>query len=245
MENKMRLQKYLSQQWVCSRRKAEEYIDAGEVFVNGEKAHIWMSITPWKDIIKLWDKAIEAQENYVYYKIHKPRWIETTCAQTGWKSIIDIIDISQRVFPIGRLDKDSTGLMLLTNDGRLTNYLTHPRYEHEKEYIVETFWPISDESLKKMSRGVLVLWKWTKKCKIDRQWSGRFSIILTEGRNRQIRRMVESVWQKVKKLHRVRIGDIFISDLELWQYKKLSSKEERSIQAIIQAHTIWEGALHE
>ncbi len=139
----------------------------------------------------LWKGAELSQQNYVYYKYNKPRGIETTCAQKWWESIIDVVNVPERIFPVGRLDKETTGLILLTNDGRITNNLTHPRYGHEKEYIVETFGLIDDEQLKKMSRGVIVLWKWTKKCKIDRLAAGKFSIVLTEWRNRQIRRMVE------------------------------------------------------
>ncbi len=229
----MRLQKYMSMKGICSRRKAEEYIQNGEVFVNGKKAELGMSVIEGVDTVELWKTAIVSQQNLVYYKMYKPRWIETTCAQRWWKSLLDIVDIPERVFPIGRLDKDSTGLILLTNDGRLTNYLTHPRYEHEKEYRVETFGPISDEALRHMSRWVYILWRWTKKCKITRIASWKFSIILKEWRNRQIRRMVEAVWWKVKRLHRTRIGNIFIENLESGVYQKLSYKEEVSLQELI------------
>lgn len=225
----MKLQKYMSQAGICSRRKAEEYIAAGSVLVNGKVAHIWQIIDSEKDSVTLGKWAELEQQKYVYYKINKPRGIETTCAQKWGKSIIDIINTPERVFPVGRLDKDTTGLILLTNDGRITNYLTHPRYEHEKEYVVETFWPIDDDALKKMSRWVMILWKWTKKCKVDRIAAGKFSIVLTEGRNRQIRRMVESVDSKVKKLKRVRIENIFLDKLREGEIKHLSKWEKTEL----------------
>lgn len=222
---KLRLQKYMSAAWICSRRKAEEYIEKWQVLVNGEVATIWMSIDPDVDEVTLWNSAKLEQQKYVYYKFNKPRGIETTCAQKDGQSIIDIINVKQRVFPVWRLDKDTTGLILLTNDGRITNYLTHPRFWHEKQYVVETFGPISDEALKKMSRGIMVLWKWTKKCKVERIAAGKFSITLTEWRNRQIRRMVDAVWSRVKKLKRIRIENIFLDSLSEWQIKHLSKKE--------------------
>jgi 23S rRNA pseudouridine2605 synthase len=225
MPEKIRLQKYLSQAWICSRRKGEEYIEKWLIKVNGEIATIGMSIDPTVDKVELAEAQIKASEKLVYYKLNKPRGIVTTCAQHDERSILDIVDIPERVFPIGRLDKDTTGLILLTNDGRLANYLMHPKYEHKKEYIVETFWPISDDELQRMSEGVFILWKLTNKSPITRYSSGSFSIILTEGRNRQIRRMVESVSHKVKKLKRIRIENIELWDLPIGRYVSLTKKE--------------------
>jgi 23S rRNA pseudouridine2605 synthase/23S rRNA pseudouridine2604 synthase len=222
---KLRLHKYLSQAWIASRRKAEEYISAWLVKVNWKVATIWVSIDPETDKVELEKEVVRQQEKFVYYKLNKPRWIVTTCAQNWEKNIVDIIDIKERIFPIWRLDKDTLWLILLTNDGRLANYLMHPRYEHEKEYIVETFWSISDEQLEKMRNGLFILWSYTKKAKIDRISSGRFSIIITEWRNRQIRRMVEKVGSKVKKLKRIRIENINLGNLDIWEYKHLTKKE--------------------
>jgi 23S rRNA pseudouridine2605 synthase/23S rRNA pseudouridine2604 synthase len=226
---KMRLQKYMSQAWICSRRKAEDFIWRGLVKVNGIVATIWMQVEWWIDTVELEGQAVEEQKKQVYYKINKPRGIITTCAEHGDQNIIDIVDIKERVFPIGRLDKESDGLIILTNDGRITNYLIHPRYEHEKEYLVETFWPIDDESLKKMSRGMLVLGSYTKKARITRVSSWKFTIILTEWKNRQIRRMVEWVWAQVKKLKRIRIENIELWNLEPGEYKPLSKKEKDTL----------------
>jgi len=222
---KMRLQKYMSQAWISSRRKAEEYIEKWLVKVNGQIAKIGESIYPWLDEVILLDKAIEEQKNFVYYKLNKPRWIETTCAQNNEKNIVDIMDIKERVFPIWRLDKETTWLILMTNDGRLANFLMHPRYEHSKEYIVETFGSISDNQLESMRHWLFILWKMTNEATIKRISSGTFSITITEWRNRQIRRMVEKVWSRVKKLKRIRIENIHLWKLDFWEYKNLSKSE--------------------
>ena len=225
----MRLQKYMSESWICSRRKAEEYIVSWLVKINWKTADLWQSINPEIDEIKFLDQVIEEQKKFVYYKINKPRGIETTCAQNWKSSIMDIIDTKERVFPVWRLDKDTIWLLILTNDGRLANYLMHPKYEHEKEYVVETFWPISDNQLEDLEEGIFILWKKTKKAIIRRISSWKFSIIITEWRNRQIRRMAEKIWAKVKKLKRIRIENIEIWNLNLWEYKKLSHKEKNTL----------------
>lgn len=225
MEN-LRIQKYLSQSWICSRRKAEEYIKEWLIKINWKIAEIWESINPEVDKIEFLNKAIIDQKNQVYYKLNKPRWIETTCAQHNEKNIIDIIDIKERVFPIWRLDKETTGLILLTNDWRLANFLMHPKYEHEKEYVVETFWSISDEQLDTMRKWIFILWSYTKEAEIKRISAWKFSIIITEWRNRQIRRMVENVWSRVKKLKRIRIENILLWTLKSWEYKQLSKFEK-------------------
>lgn len=158
----------------------------------------------------------------------------TTCRQDGETGILDIVDIPERVFPIGRLDKDSTGLIILTSDGRLSNVLMHPRYEHEKEYVVETFGPITDRELAKMAAGIKILGRMTKSTTITRMGSGRFSIVLKEGRNRQIRRMVEAVGHTVKRLHRVRVEHITLGDLEPGEYRPLTSTEYQGLMALVE-----------
>lgn len=229
MAETMRLQKYMSQAGICSRRKAEEYIAAGEVLVNGEVAQIGQSVDPDLDKVELGNKAITEQKNFVYYKIHKPRWIETTCAQIEGQAIVDLMDVPERVFPVGRLDKESTGLILMTNDGRMTNYLTHPKYEHEKEYVVEVFGPITDRQLEAMSEGMFILGSQTKEAWVKRISSWTFSIILTEGKNRQIRRMVEKLGGKVKKLKRIRVENIELWKMPVWEYKHLSQWEKNEL----------------
>ncbi len=250
----MKLQKFLSQSWVCSRRKAEEYIERGLVFVNEEKAHIGQVIDPEVDKVRIWDEIVKEQNALVYYIFNKPRDIVTTClsGQEGEKGIMDVINVPERVFPIGRLDKETTGLILLTNDGRLSNYLIHPRYEHEKEYIVEVYGKIDDESLEQMRKWVKIELKengsrkriirniaWvdkeitktyrTRPCDITRLSSSKFSIILREGKNRQIRRMVEAVEYDIKKLKRVRIENILLGDLSEGELRKMTETERREL----------------
>jgi 23S rRNA pseudouridine2605 synthase/23S rRNA pseudouridine2604 synthase len=227
----IRLQKYLSQAWICSRRKAEEYIAEWLVSVNWEIAQIWQKVIDWKDKVELLDKAIKMQKEFVYYKYNKPRGVVTTMASRWELAIVDILDIKERIFPIWRLDKDTTGLILLTTDGRLANFLMHPKYEHQKEYMVKTYGPITDESLDIMRKWVYMLWRMTKECKIERLSTGLFSITLTEWRNRQIRRMVESIWGEVKWLKRIRVENIFLDTLEEGKYKHLSKWEKNELFA--------------
>lgn len=238
MSEKMKLQKYMWQAWICSRRKAEVYIEQGLVKVNWNTAHIGQIINPDIDKIEILDKIIEDQKKLVYYKLNKPRWIVTTCAENGDKNIIDIVDIKERIFPIWRLDKETTGLILLTNDWRLTNYLIHPRYEHEKEYIVETFWAIDDEALDKMRDWLYILDSKTKPAEITRLSAWKFSIILKEGKNRQIRRMVEKVNSRVKKLKRIRIENIKLWNLDYGQYRQLSKKELTDLFSILKLENL-------
>ncbi len=250
----MKLQKYLAHAWVCSRRKAEEYIEKWLVSVNGETAHIGQVIDPEKDIVKVDDQVISEQENLVYYIFNKPRGIVTTClsGKDDEKWILDIVSFPERVFPVGRLDKETTGLILLTNDWRLSNYLIHPRYEHEKEYVVEVYGKIEESALNKMRTGVKIELKdngsrkkiirridgedktitrtyRTRPCDITRLSSSKFSIILREGKNRQIRRMVEVVGYDVKRLKRVRIENIFLGELGEGEYRKLSASEKKEL----------------
>lgn len=250
----MKLQKYLAHAWVCSRRKAEEYIEKGMVTVNDIVAHIGQVIDPEKDIVKVDDTVIEDQENLVYYVFNKPRDIVTTClsGKDDEKGILDVVDIPERVFPVGRLDKETTWLIILTNDGRLSNYLMHPRYEHEKEYIVEVYGKIDDEALEKMRNGVKIELKdngsrsriirridgkdtiitkkyTTKPCDIIRLSSSKFSITIREWKNRQIRRMVAAVGYDVKRLKRIRVENIMLWDLVEGQWRKFTASEKKGV----------------
>ncbi len=250
----MKLQKYLAHAWVCSRRKAEEYIEKWLVTVNDVVAHIGQVIDPEKDIVKVDDKVIEDEENLVYYAFNKPRDIVTTClsGKDDEKGILDIVSFPERVFPIGRLDKETTGLIILTNDGRLSNYLMHPKYEHAKEYLVEVYGKIEDEALDRMRKGVKIELKdngsrkriirrvgWTDQiitkryttqpCELERLSSSKFAIVLREGKNRQIRRMVEAVDSQVKRLKRIRVENILLWDLLEWEYRKISQGEKKEL----------------
>ncbi len=243
----MKLQKYLAHAGLCSRRKAEEYIADGLVMVNGETAHIGQVIDPEKDEISINNQVIKDQEKLVYYIFNKPRGIVTTClsGHPDEKGIMDVVDFPERVFPIGRLDKETTGLILLTNDGRLSNFLIHPRYEHQKEYLVEVYGKIEDEALEKMRRGVKIELKEnsrnkraadlppkmyrTKPCLIERLSAGKFSIVLEEGKNRQIRRMVAAVGHDIKRLKRVRIENIKLGNLVEGEARPLMDSEKNTL----------------
>lgn len=247
----MKIQKYLSQSGVCSRRKAEEYIAEWLVLVNGSIAHIWQVINPETDTVVIDNKIIKDTEELVYYKLNKPRWVVTTCVSHEDTGILDIVDIPERVFPIGRLDKETTGLIILTNDGRLSNYLMHPRYEHEKEYIVEVYGKIDDQSLEKLSKWVKIELKdngtrkspiyggdgmgmykkvyKTKPCSIERLSSSKFSITIREWKNRQIRRMVAAVWFDIKRLKRIRIENVLLWDIKEGEYEKMSFSEKNAL----------------
>jgi pseudouridine synthase len=261
----VKLQKYIAHAWICSRRKAEEYIEKWLVTVNGVVAHIGQVIDPDSDSVSIDDQLIRDTENLVYYVYHKPRDIVTTClsGKEGEKWILDVVSFPERVFPVGRLDKETTGLIIMTNDGRLSNYLMHPRYEHEKEYIVEVYGKIEDEALEKMRRGVKIELKengsrkkiirriggkdtiitrkyTTAPCVITRLSSSKFSIVLKEWKNRQIRRMVDAVEHDVKRLKRIRIEHIFLGELKEGEYRRFTPSELRSIlekiENISQAH---------
>ena len=260
----MKLQKYLAHAGICSRRKAEEYIEKWMVTVNDVVAHIGQVIDPEKDIVKMSETIIEDQDNLVYYTFNKPRGVVTTClsGKDDEKWILDVVNIPDRVFPIGRLDKETTGLIILTNDGRLSNYLMHPRYEHEKEYIVEVYGKIEDEALEKMRRGVRIELKdngtrkivrridgedkiitkkyTTKPCEITRLSSSKFSITIREWKNRQIRRMVEVVGYDVKKLKRIRVENIMLGDLGEGEWRRFTESERRSLFERINNIVEWE-----
>ncbi|MDD5769371.1 MAG: pseudouridine synthase [Candidatus Gracilibacteria bacterium] len=223
---KLRIHKYLSQAGFCSRRKAEEYISLGLIKVNGKIAKIGQTIDSNIDKVEMLDKAIKEQKELLYFKVNKPRGVVTTCANIGEKTILDVINIDQRVFPIGRLDKDTTGLILMTNDGRLANFLMHPRYNHEKQYIVETFEIIMDGALEKMRNGLIILGSKTKQADIERISPYKFYITISQGKNRQIRRMVQKVGNEVKNLKRIRIENIELGNLKEGEYKELSKTEK-------------------
>jgi len=224
------------------------------VSVNSITAHIGQVIDPEVDEVRIDNKVVEDTANLVYYVFNKPRDVVTTClsGKDDEQWILDVVDIPERVFPIGRLDKETTGLIILTNDGRLSNYLMHPRYEHEKEYIVEVYGKIDDEALEKMRAGVRIELKdngsrtriirrvggkdtvitrkyTTKPCEITRLSSSKFAITIREWKNRQIRRMVEVVGSDVKKLKRIRVENIMLGDLKEGEWRRFTPSEKKGV----------------
>jgi 23S rRNA pseudouridine2605 synthase/23S rRNA pseudouridine2604 synthase len=228
--NGVRLQKFLSAAGVCSRRKGEELIVAGKVAVNGEiVVELGTKIDPDQDQVEVDGKVIEPAHTLVYIALNKPRDYVSSCSHPGEKIVVDLVDIPERIYPVGRLDKDSTGLLLLTNDGRLHHQLSHPSFDHEKEYDVTVAGPISDGALKKMRDGLPLMGTKTRPARISRISSRRFRIVLQEGKNRQIRRMVSKVGNEVTRLKRKRFAGIKLGNLPPGQWRHLSPSEKESL----------------
>ncbi|MBU2623767.1 MAG: rRNA pseudouridine synthase [Proteobacteria bacterium] len=226
----MRLQKYLSEAGFCSRRHGEELILAGRVSVNGAVVtKLGIKIDPEKDIVEVGGSRIEAKNDLIYIALNKPKGYVTTCSRERGKIVLDLIDIPERVYPVGRLDKDSNGLLLLTNDGRLHNILSHPSFDHEKEYDVIVSRPVPEEALGKMASGIHLLGSRTRPAEVKRISPSQFRIVLKEGRNRQIRRMVEKVGNRVKILKRIRISNIRLGSLKKGCWRYLTEKEKREL----------------
>lgn len=227
---KERLQKILSARGICSRRKAEEFIKDGLVKINGKVAKLGQKADPDVDIIKVDGKAIESRKDLLYYLMNKPVGIVTENVARS-NTVRDLLPkkLQGKIFPVGRLDKNTSGLLLFTNDGALAYRLIHPKFYHEKEYEVRVEKPITDGMLKKLESGLKILGKKTKPAKIKRLSGRRFTITLTEGRNRQIRRMCQKVGAPVKELRRVRIVTVRDAKLKDGRVCELSEKEKRGL----------------
>ena len=222
----MRLQKFLSTAGVCSRRKGEEYIQKGFVSVNDKVAdQPGIKIDPSKDCVKFNGKVVNIENKLIYIALNKPSGYITSCKHNNEKIVMDLLDIDERVYPVGRLDKKSDGLLLLTNDGTLHHRLSHPSFDHEKQYKVSTLKEIDAQSLKKMAEGILLDDKITRPARVKRISAKSFEIVLKEGRNRQIRRMVDTFDNRVLELTRLRISNIKLGDLKKGHFRYLSEKE--------------------
>jgi len=229
---KTRLQKFIAECGVASRRKAEELIRAGRVEVNGQVViEMGTKIDPAKDKVVVDRQLLQQKEEKIYLKLNKPRGYFSSCvSQKGERTILDLVkDVPYRLYPVGRLDVSSEGLMLLTNDGELANKLMHPRYEHEKEYLVDTASPVTSYALREMANGMMIEGEKTLPAKVKLLSEKSFSIILREGKKRQIRRMVEAVGNKVLGLKRVRIQNIKLGDLPVGKAIPLTSSEIKSL----------------
>jgi 23S rRNA pseudouridine2605 synthase len=226
----MRLQKFLSKAGVCSRRTGEEYIKAGLIRVNSTVVtELGTKIDPINDRVEFKGEIVIPKDDLLYLALNKPKGYVTSCSQPGEKIVLDLIDIPQRVYPIGRLDKDSTGLLILTNDGDLHHRLLHPSFDHEKEYDVTVSKPITDGALSNIANGMPMMGTKTRPAKITRISSRRFRIVLKEGKNRQIRRMVRKVGNHVTRLNRLRISKIRLNGLEEGAWRYLTEKEIASL----------------
>jgi len=225
-EYPMRINKYLAHKNIATRREADELIKAGEIKINGRLAKLGDKVS--KDDIVTAGKKIQDMKNLVYLAYNKPTGIITHSPQGQEKSIQDIFNFPENVFPIGRLDKDSCGLIILTNDGRITDKLLNPDYDHEKEYIVKTDRSISPSFIEHMGGGMVLGDGYkTQKCKVEKLDNFSFSIVLTEGKKRQIRRMCEKLDHRVVDLQRVRIMNIKLENLPPRKYRKIEGTELR------------------
>lgn len=228
-----RINKFFTQQGITSRREADHWIESGRITINGRVARLGDRVVPG-DTVARDGKVIPWGNRPVYIKFHKPLGVTTTCELDVPDNIIAYIGHAQRIFPIGRLDKDSSGLILLTNDGEIVNRVLRAEHGHEKEYLVQVDRPFDQGFLDRMAGGVVILDKKTKPCTISRRGPREFRIILTEGRNRQIRRMCETLGYRVTALHRIRIMNITIEGLAVGQWKNLAEREQEELFAALQ-----------
>ncbi len=230
MAEKIRLNKFISDSGVCSRREADKYIEQGHVFVNGKRAVVGDQVSE-RDKVLLNGNLIEAKigNDFVFLAFNKPVGIISTTEIGVKDSIIDYIGYHERIFPVGRLDKESQGLIFLTNNGDIVNKILRAGNKHEKEYLVTVNQPVTDEFILKMGAGVPILGEMTKKCKVIKESVFSFRIVLIQGLNRQIRRMCEYFEYDVVKLERIRIMNISLKGLPLGEWRQLENEEMNQI----------------
>lgn len=220
----MRINKFISETGFCSRREADKLVEEGRVTINGEKAQLGSQAEPGDDV-RVNGKRVGASRRHVYIALNKPVGITSTTEQQVKGNIVDFVGHKERIFPIGRLDKDSEGLILMTNDGDIVNRILRSEGRHEKEYIVTVDKAVTPMFLKGMSEGVRILGTMTLPCKVTRIAERMFKIILTEGKNRQIRRMCEVFGYRVVRLKRQRIMNIHLGDLAIGRWRDLQRDE--------------------
>lgn len=228
----IRLNKYLSDAGVCSRREADRLIESGKVTVDGKRAEMGMKVTD-SQVVCVGKKQVKPKDEMVLIAVNKPVGIVCTEEKREKNNIIDFLKYPIRITYIGRLDKDSEGLILMTNNGDIINKMMRAGNEHEKEYIVTVNKPITDEFLEKMANGVPILDTVTRKCKVEKVGKFKFRIILTQGLNRQIRRMCEYCGFKVTRLVRVRVMNIKLGDLKVGQYRNVTEEEIAKLYELI------------
>jgi 23S rRNA pseudouridine2604 synthase len=220
----LRINKYLSERGLCSRREADSWVAAGRVTVNGAVATLGTRVREGDEVAV--DGSVAGDPaRHVYLAFHKPIGIECTTDQRVAHNIVDFVAHRERVFPVGRLDKDSEGLILLTNDGDIVNLLLRRENRHEKEYIVTVDRPVTDEFIAGMSRGVAILDTMTAPCRVERVAKNVFRIVLTQGLNRQVRRMCDVFGYTVRRLVRVRFVNVQLEGLEPGRWRNLTRAE--------------------
>ena len=228
-----RLQKYLANCGVASRRKCEEYIKQGKIKVNGEiVTELGTKINPEKDIIEFENKKIKQNSKNIYILLNKPiGYVTTADDQFGRETVLDLVKVKERIVPVGRLDMYTSGALILTNDGDFVYKVTHPKHEIEKTYTVTVKGIVQNSEVEKLRQGVKIEEYITKPAKVKilktdtEKEISRLEITIHEGKNRQVRKMCEAVGRKVLALHRSKIGNIGVKDLELGKWRYLNSKE--------------------
>lgn len=235
MENEgIRINKFLSEAGVCSRREADRRIENREITINGRVAVNGDKVWP-QDVVLVNGKPIQKEEEVVLLVLNKPAGIVCTAEKREKNNVIDFLKYPKRIYPIGRLDKDSEGLLLLTNNGDIVNKIMRAGNMHEKEYIVTVNKPVTDSFIRGLAGGVplVELNTTTRKCRVEKIANRKFRIVLTQGLNRQIRRMCEYFGYRVEKLERVRIMNIKLGDLKSGEYREVTEAEYEKLLKLI------------
>ena len=233
----VRLQKYLANAGVCSRRKAEELILDGEISVNGKiVTELGTKITPKLDKVMYNGKVVKEESKYVYILLNKPiGYVTTSKEQFGRDSVMDLVKVKERIVPVGRLDMYTSGALILTNDGNFVYQVTHPKHEIEKTYTVTVKGIVTDEEVEKLKKGVKIDDYTTKEAKVkilkieSEKNQSRLEITIHEGKNRQVRKMCEAINHKVLALHRSKIAGLGVKDLSLGKWRYLNEREVAKI----------------
>lgn len=233
-----RLNKYLSDAGVCSRRQADRYVEEGRILIDGEKAQLGQKVMPGQRIL-LDGNPIKISRQRILLAVNKPKGIVCTTQKKEKDNIVDFIHYPERIYPVGRLDKDSQGLILMTNDGELMNEILKARNGHEKEYEVKVDKPVTKQFLRKMAQGVPILDTVTRPCKVRQTGPCTFRIILTQGLNRQIRRMCEALGYRVKELTRLRIMNVTLGNLPEGHYRELTETEYQELERLTGRRPVW------
>lgn len=220
----MRINKYLTEANFCSRREADRLVAAGRVFINGQQATLGQQVTDG-DAVRVDQKKIEPQSKKIYLAYNKPVGVICTTSAKEHNNIIDAIGYPSRIYPIGRLDVASSGLILLTNDGSVVNDILKSHNNVEKEYVAEVEAEVTGELLKGLARGVVFDGKKSKPANVTRLSAKRLRIVITEGRNRQVRKMCTALGFRVTRLHRTRVGGIRIGDLREGEWREISLRD--------------------
>lgn len=235
MKSTIRLNKYISEKGICSRREADKFIEKGSVFVNGKRAVIGAQVKPGDKVMVNGIKLDQVEEKpFILLALNKPIGIVSTAETNVKGNIVDFVNHSERIFPIGRLDKDSQGLILLTNNGDIVNEILRAGNRHEKEYLVTVDKPITDSFTEGMASGVPIMGKKTKKCPVFQISPFVFRIILVQGMNRQIRRMCEYFGYEVTKLERIRIMNVTMKGLPQGDWRELDEDEKAGILELVE-----------